>query len=64
MAGIVSATAAQVQTARDKVYALAKVLQDISQGPLPVNTKLNAAQIASVDAIVDAAVAAITPLNT
>lgn len=64
MAGIISATAAQVQTARDKVYALAKVLQDISQGPLPANTALNAAQIASVDAIVDAAVAAITPLNT
>lgn len=64
MAGIVSATAAQVQTARDKVYALAKVLQDISQGPLPANTALNAAQITAVDAIVDAAVAAIAPLNT
>lgn len=64
MAGIISATPAQVQTARDKVYALAKVLQDLSQGPLPTNTKLNAAQIASIDAIVDAAVAAITPLNT
>ena len=35
MAGIISATPAQVQTARDKVYALAKVLQDLSQGPLP-----------------------------
>ena len=64
MAGIVSATPAQVQTARDKVYALAKVLQDISQGPLPVNTALNAAQITAVDAIVDAAAAAIAPLNT
>lgn len=64
MAGIVSATAAQVQTARDAVHKLDRVLQDLSQGPLPPNTELNAAQIASIDAIVDAAVAAITPLNT
>lgn len=64
MAGIVSATDAQVQTARDAVFALAKVLQDISQGPLPSAANLNAAQITSVDAIVDAAVAAIAPLNT
>ena len=64
MAGIISATDAQVQTARNAVFALAKVLQDISQGPLPRASKLNAAQATSVDAIVDAAVAAITPLNT
>lgn len=64
MAGIVSATAAQVQTARDVVEKRVRVFQDISQGPLPANTALNAAQITSVDAIVDAAVAAITPLNT
>lgn len=64
MAGIVSATDAQVQTARNAVYALAKVLQDISQGPLPNAANLNAAQITAVDAIVDAAVAAIAPLNT
>lgn len=64
MAGIISATPAQVQTARDAVHKLDRVLQDLSQGPLPPNTKLNAAQITSIDAIVDAAVAAITPLNT
>lgn len=64
MAGIISATAAQVQTARDAVEKLARILQDVSQGPLPTNTKLNAAQIVIVDAAVDAAVAAITPLNT
>ena len=64
MAGIVSATPAQVQTARDKVQALYLKLQAISQGPLPVNTKLSAQQITEVDAIVDAAVAAIAPLNT
>ena len=64
MAGIISATAAQVQTARDAVEKLARILQDVSQGPLPTNTKLNAAQIVIVDAAVDATVAAITPLNT
>lgn len=64
MAGIISATAAQVQTARDAVEKLARILQDVSQGPLPTNTKLNAAQIVIVDAAVAAAVAAITPLNT
>ena len=64
MAGIVSATVAQVQTARDAVEKLARLLQDISQGPLPNAANLNAAQITAVDAIVDAAVAAITPLNT
>lgn len=64
MAGIISATAAQVQTARDAVEKLARILQDVSQGPLPTNTKLNAAQIVIVDAAVVAAVAAITPLNT
>ena len=64
MAGIISATAVQVQTARDATFKLARVLQDISQGPLPANTKLNAAQITAIDALVDAAVAAITPLNT
>jgi hypothetical protein len=64
MAGIVSATDAQVQTARDKVHALYRKLQDISQGPLPPKGALSAQQIVEVDAIVDAAVAAIAPLNT
>ena len=64
MAGIVTATAAQVQTARDATAKLLRALQDISQGPLPTNTKLNAAQITAVDAVVDAQVAAIAPLNT
>ena len=64
MAGIVSATAAQVQTARDAVEKLARLLQDISQGPLPGPAKLNAAQITLVDGVVDAAVAAIAPLST
>lgn len=64
MAGIVSATAAQVQTARVAVAKLSAALQDVSQGPLPANTKLNTAQAAAIDALVDAAVAAIAPLNT
>jgi len=64
MAGIISATAAQVQTARVAVLKLSRILQDVSQGPLPSNTKLNAAQITFVNAAIVAAVAAIVPLNT
>lgn len=64
MAGIVSATDAQIQTARDAVEKLARTLQDLSQGPLPNKAYLAAAQITAIDAAVDAAVAAIAPLNT
>ena len=64
MTGIVSATQAQVLTARNALLMLEDQLQKISQGPLPPAAKLNAAQITRVDALVDAAVAALAPLNT
>lgn len=63
MAGIVSATVAQVQEARRRVAQLEVVLQQFAQGT-KAPTTLNADQITAVDAAVDAAVAALTPLNT
>ena len=63
MAGIVSATVAQVQEARRRLAQLEAILQQFAQGTL-APTALNADQIAAVDAAVDAAVAALTPLNT
>lgn len=63
MAGIVSATVAQVQEARRRVAQLEVILQQFAQGTLAPTTR-NADQITAVDAAVDAAVAALTPLNT
>lgn len=63
MAGIVSATVAQVQEASRRLAQLENILQQFAQGTLAPTT-LNADQIAKVDAAVDAAVAALTPLNT
>ena len=63
MAGIVSATVAQVQEARRRLAQLEVILQQFAQGTLAPTT-LNADQIAKVDLVVDAVVAALTPLNT
>ena len=63
MAGIVSATVAQVQEAHRRLAQLEGILQQFAQGTL-APTALNADQIAKVDAAVDAAVAALNPLNT
>ena len=63
MAGIVSATVAQVQEARRRVAQLEAILQQFAQGTRAPTT-LNADQITKVDAAVAAAVAALTPLNT
>lgn len=63
MAGIVSATVAQVQEAHRRLAQLEVILQQFAQGTL-APTALNADQITKVDAAVDAAVAALTPLNT
>ena len=63
MAGIVSATVAQVQEALRRLAQLEVILQQFAQGS-GAPTTLNADQIAKVDAAVDAAVAALTPLNT
>lgn len=64
MAGIVSATQPQVQSARDAVFKLYRALQNVSQGPLPPGASLSTAQAAIVDALVDDVVAKIAPLNT
>lgn len=64
MAGIVSATAAQIQTARDAVRKLGIELQMLSQGPYPGVAGLGADLITRIDTAVDNAVAAIAPLNT
>lgn len=63
MAGIVSATPAQILAARDKVLTLAQTLQQIAHN-VPQGPALPAAMVTLVDAQVDAAVAAIAPLNT
>ena len=63
MAGIVSATVAQVQEARRRVAQLGVILQQFAQGTLAPTT-LNADQITKVNATVAAAATALTPLNT
>lgn len=63
MAGIVSATTAQVETCRHRVAQLLPLLQELAQGPF-VPTNLDAAQIAEIDTAVDNVAAALAPLNT
>lgn len=63
MAGIVSATVAQVEDARRRAEQLAQELQKFSQGTLSPTT-LNSDQIARVDTLVDQTVAALALLNT
>lgn len=64
MAGIVSATPAQVVAATAATVKLLAVLQGIANGPLNAPAGLGAAQITAIDALVDAQVAAIALLNT
>lgn len=64
MAGIATASKAQVQTARDALFKAAKVVQDISQGPLPAPKGLAAAQISAVNTALTAASAALTAIAT
>ena len=63
MAGIVSATSAQCLAARDATIKLLAALQQLGQGTL-APLKLSTEQITEIDALVDAQVAAIAPLNT
>ena len=62
MAGIATATAAQIQTARDTTVKLLAELQVLVDGSH--NTKGTAAEVTRVDALVDAQVAAMALLNT
>lgn len=64
MAGIVSASVAQIAAARVAVAALQFELERLANGPYPDRLALGTAQITAIDAKVDAAVAAIAPLNT
>lgn len=63
MAGIVSATAAQILDCRRKVVQLEIMLQQFAQGTRSP-TALNATQITQVDTKVDEVAAALALLNT
>ncbi len=64
MAGnIVAATPAQALAARDAIVKLEKELQLYAQGSIKT-TAANTAQADQVDALIDAALAALAPLNT
>lgn len=63
MAGIVSATAAQILDCRRKVVQLEIMLQQFAQGTR-APAALNATQIAQVDTKVDEVAAALALLNT
>jgi len=63
MAGIVSATAAQIEDCRRRVEQLRQELQLFSQGTY-APTALDASQITAIDLLVDQTVAALALLNT
>mgnify|MGYP003494859087 FL=1 len=63
MAGIATATAAQVEDARRRLAILGVELQQFSQGSRK-GTSLTATQITKIDLLVDQAVAALALLNT
>ena len=64
MAGdINAATPAQVLTARDAVVKLEKELQLYAQGSITAG-EANTAQATRVNALIDAALTALAPLNT
>lgn len=63
MAGIVSATAAQILDCRRKVVQLEILLQQFAQGTRSP-TALNSTQITQVDTKVDEVAAALALLNT
>ena len=64
MPGIVSASTAQITTARKALQQLSIELEQLSQGPLPKNTALSPRQAARINTKVQALVAALAPLNT
>lgn len=64
MAGIVSATQAQIAAARKALQQLSIELEQLSQGPLQKASALSTRQAARIDTKVKALVAAIAPLNT
>lgn len=63
MAGIVSATVAQIEDCRRRVAQLEQVLQQFSQGTKSTTT-LAIAEVTSVDALVDQVAAALALINT
>lgn len=63
MAGIATATAAQIEDCRRRVEQLRQELQLFSQGTLSP-TALDASQITAIDLMVDQTVAALALLNT
>ena len=63
MAGIATATPAQVEDARRRLAILGVELQLFSQGSRK-GTSLTATQITKIDLLVDQAVAALALLNT
>ena len=63
MAGIATATPAQVEDARRRLAILGDDLQKFSQGTRK-GTSLTATQITKIDLLVDQAVAALALLNT
>lgn len=64
MAGnIVAATPAQALAARDAIFKLADELQVYAQGSIKT-TEANTAQQARANALIDAATAALVPLDT
>lgn len=63
MAGIVSATVAQVEDCRRRLVQLEQMLQQFSQGTLSPTT-LNSDQITKVDTAVDNLAAALALINT
>jgi hypothetical protein len=64
MAGIATATPAQVVTATAATIKLLAVLQGIANGPLNAPVGLGAAQITAINSLIVAQVAAIALLNT
>lgn len=63
MAGIVSATVAQIEDCRRRLVQLEQALQQFSQGTLSPTT-LNSDQILKVDTAVDNLAAALALINT
>ena len=63
MAGIATATVAQIEDCRRRVVQLGRVLQQFSQST-KAPTALAPAEITSIDALVDQVAAALALINT
>lgn len=63
MAGIATATVAQIEDCRRRVVQLEQVLQQFSQGT-KAPTALDATQITTIDLLVDQMAAALALINT